>query len=559
VNDGSPAASVEAVVEEVRRRCNRLVLRDTLVRVGAVAVGVAAGCALVWVLRGDAVPLAVFAVAAGVGAVVAAGLVYAGWHDSAAAGRVADEVFGLKDGVGTAMHLGTDGAGGELERMQRRWTEERLGRCDLAALRRPWPRRWLAAGMIGLLAALWLGTRPPSAARLAEIEAERETRKELAAAKEAIEELIEEIEEEIVASPEQEVLEMDEFRKLVEEIEETGDRTAAARQFARIEQKVREAARALGQRRDEETLALAAKELAKAEESEPRQLGKQLEKKDWREAKEKLEKLEKMKKLDPGELKDAEKLDEARKRLAKMRAVTKRLAAAGRQRQAGANAAGAMGGAAAGAGGRAGGLGAAGGAAGEGGALEDLLAEIDEEAREMEELLGELEFDPDAEWLDEDFDGPLMRFNGKLDLFAGRLGRMHGRARALDQLERLRAALGRAQGQQMLGLAQAAGGRQPGRGSAWHERKERDDSQDQGQLAQLSGQHGEGPSLSAVEEAASGTGVSGRRGEAREREFSRQVESFVQRDDVPEALKLGVRNYFENLQAGAAVEAPAQD
>jgi hypothetical protein len=56
--------------------------------------------------------------------------------------------------------------------------------------------------------------------------------------------------------------------------------------------------------------------------------------------------------------------------------------------------------------------------------------------------------------------------------------------------------------------------------------------------------------MSAVEDAQSGTGVSGRGVSVKNRDFARQVESFVQRDDVPEALKLGVRNYFENLQSG---------
>ena len=104
----------------------------------------------------------------------------------------------------------------------------------------------------------------------------------------------------------------------------------------------------------------------------------------------------------------------------------------------------------------------------------------------------------------------------------------------------------------MLGLA--PGGKQAGTGSSCSERKERDDSQKNGALTQLQGQHGSGPSMSSVEETESGTGVSSRRSEAKQRELTRQVESFVQRDDVPEALKLGVRNYFENLQYAKTTE-----
>jgi hypothetical protein len=125
---------------------------------------------------------------------------------------------------------------------------------------------------------------------------------------------------------------------------------------------------------------------------------------------------------------------------------------------------------------------------------------------------------------------------------------------AKSKLDALRQGLAQAQGftqgqTQQLGLAQGQGGKEAGKGSSWSERKERDDSQKNGALTQLQGQHGDGPSLSAVEDSESGAGVSTRKGSAKERDFARQMESFVQRDDVPESLKLGVRNYFENLQS----------
>ena len=182
------------------------------------------------------------------------------------------------------------------------------------------------------------------------------------------------------------------------------------------------------------------------------------------------------------------------------------------------------------------------------------MAEVDDAAAEMEQNLEAMEADPDAEWSDE----PMEKANGALGKLGKHFKGMHAKRMAKSKLDQLRDGLAQAQsfsqGQtQMLGLA---GGKQAGTGSSWSERKERDDSQKNGQLAQLQGQHGSGPSLSAVEDAESGAGVSGRRGEARQREFARQVESFVQRDDVPESLKLGVRNYFENLQSAQASEAP---
>ena len=50
-----------------------------------------------------------------------------------------------------------------------------------------------------------------------------------------------------------------------------------------------------------------------------------------------------------------------------------------------------------------------------------------------------------------------------------------------------------------------------------------------------------------MEDADSGSGISGKRANAKARDFSSQIESFVQRDDVPEEMKLGVREYFERI------------
>ena len=539
-------------LEALRRRRNSLAARRIGLRVVAAGAGFTAAGSLLWVLRGHGVP-GIFPLLMGLLTAMAGAVwLWSAWSDRRAAAVFADGWFGLKDGFVTALHL--EAAGDPVERaLAEGWLERKLEGRRPEEVGEAWSKPWAAAAVAGLAAAVWLGVLPPSAAvRAAEDEAER-TREFVEAAKEELEKLVEDLEEEIAATPEKEGLEMDEFRKLVDKIDESADRTEAARQFARLEQKVREAARALDQRRDEETLSLAGKELAKAEETEARKLGKKLEEREWKEAEEMMKELAE-KDLEAEELKqgDRKKLEEAKEELAKMRAVTKRLKAAAKQRQAGAQAAGGEGAAGAGAGG---GGAMAGAAAGAGGAgegemgLEEMMGEMDEALEEMGEMLGELEIDPDAEWADGEFEGPFFRAKGLMNQFRGKLRRMDGRARALGRLAELRDALEAFQGEEaMLGLANV-GGAPPGVGSAWSERQEKDDSQKNGSLAQLKGQQGSGPSLSAVEDAESGTGVSGRRGTAKEREFSRQVESFVQRDDVPEALKLGVRNYFENVQS----------
>jgi hypothetical protein len=104
---------------------------------------------------------------------------------------------------------------------------------------------------------------------------------------------------------------------------------------------------------------------------------------------------------------------------------------------------------------------------------------------------------------------------------------------------------------QQLGLAQMQsqqpGGLKPGTGHSDAKRNEKDERKDNGNLTQLQGQQGDGPSRSSVEQADSGEGVSGRAGSDKNRDFRKQTESLVQRDDVPEELKQGIREYFNRV------------
>lgn len=536
------------ISRRVAQRQNLLLLRKIGIISGLITASLVILAALAWIPRGHAVPWPAPLIISLIALAGAATWFFLKRTDSHTALAQADHHFSLKDGLISADHLAKTAPDAPATRLQWLWLSPQLATCDPTTITHPFPKKLAATTALLALIATILCILPPSASVHSAQQEAAETRQRVAEAKEELEKLIEALEEDIYAPEDKEGLKMDEFRKMVKEIEETGDRAEAARQFARIERKVREAARSLDQQRDEETLKLAAKELQKSEDTDARKLGKKLDEKELKEAAELLEKLA-AKKIDPKDLKKnspkrEETLDEAKKDLAKMRAASKRMAAAGKQRQAANQAAGNGNGA--NAQGAAGGEGAAGG--GEGKALEDMLAELDDAAAEMEKDLEEIEFDPDAEW-DGEAGEAMFRMKGQL---GKHLKKMHGKRIAQSKLDALRQALAAAQSfsqGQTQQLAHGQGGKEAGKGSSWSERKERDDSQKNGSLAQLQGQHGDGPSLSAVEDSESGTGVSTRRTSAQERDFTRQMESFVQRDDVPESLKLGVRNYFENLQS----------
>ena len=79
-------------------------------------------------------------------------------------------------------------------------------------------------------------------------------------------------------------------------------------------------------------------------------------------------------------------------------------------------------------------------------------------------------------------------------------------------------------------------------------RNESDLTQDNGNRDQLQGIKGQGPSNTNVESADSGTGSASRQVKLTEREWKRQLESFVQREDVPTEVKEGVKEYFKGIQ-----------
>lgn len=519
---------IESLVRRLASRHDGFLFRKIALTALLVASSAAIAISLMWVLRGHAVPGVVFIAVSAIAVIAAVSFGLWKRMTTHAAVRFTDEFFGLKDGITSARHLASHAPDEPATALQWQWLAPRLAACNVEEISQPFPKRQAVIAAALAAIAIALGLLPPSPVVRAAEELASETRSRIEESKQELVEFIKELENETFDPEEKEVLKLDDFRQMVKKLDESGDRAEVARQLARIEQKIRDAAVALEQTRDEETLKLAAAELAKAEETQARQLGKKLSDKELKEAAEMLKKLA-AKKHDAKDLKaDPEKLNQAKQDLAKMRAASKRLAAAGKQRQAARQAA----------------------AAGQGAqnqALEDAMAEMDDAAAAAEQDLERIELDPDAEFLAGD---ALDRANAAIGKLDKNLRRMHGKRMAKSKLDALRQALCQAQSytqcqSQSLGL----GGQKPGSGSSWSERKERDHSQENGSLTQLQGQHGSGPSLSSVEDAESGTGVSNRPGDAKRRDFARQTESFVQRDDVPESLKLGVRNYFENLQS----------
>lgn len=540
-------ASIATFLHAVRKYLNR----SLLVRGLFVAIIVAASACIIWALAwrifGYAAPFLGYLIATALTAITGLIVYRMKRYQEHGAALQADEHFHLKDALVSFLdfHQRQEHEA-EVYRLQQESVERSIAQHDAAAIASPLPRRraWISAVLT--LCAVGLALLPHSAAVQDKISRESMT---LARTEQIQEEMKEVIEEMIAAmdEKEKELVSPEKLREWVKDLDGTKDQREAMKKLAKFEQKVSEAMKGLEARKDEEILKLAAAELDASQMADAKQLAKKLENKDFENAKQQLSDLKKekpkdLKKMSPEEMK---KLLENSK---KMKEMSQRMANGARKRDFGNQA-----------------------KQGKNGKnMKAADGKNAEDAQEMDQLLQDLEdaaadADEQLEELEEGDDMQAGEAMDKLDKDLEKLGRRLGKLDAKQKARARMKALGKCAGQcqqfangqsQMLGLAQSQqpGGLKPGTGHSDAKRNEKDERKDNGNLTQLKGQQAEGPSRSSIEQAESGEGVSGRAGSDKNRDFRKQTESLVQRDDVPEELKQGIREYFNRVHEVEANE-----
>ena len=310
-------------------------------------------------------------------------------------------------------------------------------------------------------------------------------------------------------------------------------------QYARIEKRIRDMARSAETERDEKFLARASEELNKGKDTRP--LGKTLEEKKYRKAGEDFERMKlkseggKKRKpsadmkatSQPGQKQGSSTdLKTARRKLDRFRSVSRRMKSAADQMSASES------------------------------QFKQLSENLDQAGKKMEAALREAEKQMgecgscSSKSLSQLGEG-MKKSNAEVGKIARALRGLDTKKKFFKKMDALRDGLARCQGAlagacETPSLAQL---NQRGIGSQSDGRmSDRDSTEDaRGLDTQLTGTKGEGPALVAVEDAASGDGVSTLRSRRTELEFRRQMESLVRREDVPEGLKEGVKNYFERI------------
>jgi|APTNR8051073442_1049403.scaffolds.fasta_scaffold06504_2 hypothetical protein len=543
---------ISSFVAAVRARLNRVWLaRVCSGTLFAVALGLLLWCGF-WVLRGYAVPRLGYLTAA----VVVPSITLVAWllgrYSPRQSALFADHHFGLKDALVSHLGFREKNRDGEFVVLQQEVTAERVAQLSPKTIPMQWPRRLLGAAAVLLLSCFLMAFKTPSAAVLEKLAIEQETTRKTEEINEEIERQVEEMLKS-ASDEEQELLQPDEWRRWVKELRETKDQKAAMRQYAELEQRLAEAAQKLGQRDQEHLLAKAAQELGQEAALKP--LAKSLEEKDYRKAADQLRQME---------LKaDVQKPDEAQKELARLKSSAQRMAAAARSYQQRSGQQGSEGKgqqsqsqAQSGQQGEKGQKGQQGQSGQQGGqsqqgqqqSMDQQMAALEQSVQQFQQSLQQKQSQSQCQSRQSQANQALQKLCQSMCQCAGKRDAAKKLASLCQCMSQCQGFLCDKQGQSLSQCMGQKSGKGIGAGSVESRRHESELAQDNGRRDQLQGQKGAGPSDTTTESADSGTGTATRAAQLKDRPWQRQMESFIQREDVPPEVKDGVREYFKGIQ-----------
>lgn len=547
---------IQTFLNAVRARMERARLARIVSAVFFVmSVWLATWC-LLWILQGYAVPKYGYLQAAFGIALFSALAWWMGRTNERKAARFADDHFGLKDALSSHLGFQEQHREGDFIALQVEDTARRIESCEPANIPIRWSRRFLTWGAILLVSSLVMGFKKPSPIVMERLSLEQETS---AKTEEINKELQKQIEELLTQSPEdeRELLQPEEWKKWLEELRQTKDQKAALRQYAELERRITEAAQKLSLRSQEQLLAKAAAELS--QEAPLRPMAKALEQKDYKQA------AEQLRKMQPKA--DDQKPDEARQELARLKSAAQRMAAAARsyQQRSGQNSSQ-----------KSGSQSQSqnnastspkssqSGQQAQGSQGSSSNESMDQQMISLEQQVNQLEQHMQQNPSSSECKNSQSQVHQQIAKLSQSLCRSAAQCNAAKKLTSLSQCTSKCQSylsnKQCNSLSQSLGqktGKGIGAGSSESRRTESELSQDNGKRDQLQGQKGAGPSSTSIEAADSGSGTVSRQASHQERTWQRQVESFVQREDVPAEVKAGVKEYFKAIQQ-VGEEQPAQ-
>ncbi len=544
---------VERFVKQVRTRLNQHLCLDLLFKTVALALVFFIGISLVYVIRGYQVPKWWFVVVLGPALMVGLGCWVLFRHSTYDAAKYADKHFGLKDALRSYCGFAKGHKQGEIYDLQAEQAEAVLTQVSLKQVRYQWPRRLIVMCGVLVLSSVLLALKADSPRVVSERALAREVLTNTEDINQQLKEALEQLKEEAQQDDIQDLIEPDALQKMVDELKQTTDLKEAMRQYAKLEQGLNKVLSKLEQRKDEQLYQRMGQAIEEIPEA--RALSKPLQEKQYKQAADELQKLKIDKKAPPQQQqKQLERIKEIAKRMANEaqrnstpnRAPCKAAQLAQKLNRAASNAA------------KAGKSGQSSKSRGSQGS-QSKQSNASGSGSNSPGSQGQASEGASSDGSGSD-DG--QGVNECLGEMGKNLSDLDAKGKAKSMIQKLCDSLGQCQGK----MGQCQGGSQSdqwgrsqsesdgqgagiGMGSSANTNADINNDPIEGQKSMLQGTKGSGPSAKTTETASDGSGSSGAGKAKLIEQYQRQAESFVRREDVSDAVKSGVKAYFENIHA----------
>lgn len=338
---------------------------------------------------------------------------------------------------------------------------------------------------------------------------------------EEVEDVLDELEKEQVDI--ETLAQAKQIQKMVEQLKQTKDQKEAMLQYAQLEKQLNNMLNSVMLKKDEQLLESIAKELKNDQDG--KELGKMLAQKQYDKAGEELKQYKQ----------DVDKQDEqAKKQLAKLNSIAQKMQSALSPSQRNSS-------------------NASENKAKPGGNCSDSASESEfaqsMSEMSMAELVNKLK-ESAAGCKSSMCQGNCNKLNATLSSMSKKMSNINSKNILSKKFSELSKKLGQCQSQcSGTSLCQNpnAGGKGIGAGSVDLRTDKTNLLEDNGNTVFIQGLKGDGPSEKTTEDSDSGTAQASNTRYAVQKEYQKQMESFIQREDIPEEVRQGVKNYFENI------------
>jgi hypothetical protein len=506
---------------------------------------------LSYILRGYHVPLFWYPAVLFLAVIVTSGLwlFFRRSFDDAAIHT--DKHFKLKDAVCSYKGFSNAHKQGGIYDLQAGHTKTELEKISVTDVRYKWPARTIGVCIVLMFSSALLTLKADNP----KIAQRRQTAEQMLLdtdqINEQIKDTLEQIKEQAKEDDIEKLLAPDKLQAMVDELKKTPDLKDAMRQYARLEKKLNDVLSKLQQRKDEQLYEKMGKVLQKHERAKA--LGKRLTEKQYKEAAIELQKF-KIDKKSP--------IENQRKQLEQLKSISERMANEARQNKSSSNAA-------------------------------KLAKSLDKAASNLSKALnssgkgsgsqspkGSQQSSQSSSSQGSSSQGSGSQGSGSqgsgsqgsgsggsegaegvnesLSEMAENLNNLDAKCKAQSAIQKLCESLSQCQGKLCDGSGSGKGngsgsgdgsgqGDGIGSGSSSNTNANINNSPTTGDKSVLKGIKGQGPSVNTTEAASDGSGSSSGSKARLIEQYKHQAESFIRREDVSEAVKSGVKEYFENI------------